>query len=95
MTTMVNQISDRAKELLTDALAVDGPAKGMLSLSPAMGAGERLIIGNHHQMLYGDDIVSAQMAFHDLADLGLIVQLATSGYIVTPLGCQAVGWDGS
>ena len=95
MTAMANQISDRAKELLTGALAVDGPAKGMLSLSPAMGAGERLIIGNHYQMLYGDEIVHAQMAFHELADLWLIVELAPGGYMVTPLGCQAASWDGS
>ncbi len=88
MATRFDQISNRAKELLTDALAVDGPVKGMLSLSPAMGGGERLVIGNHYQMLYGDDIAATQMAFYELADLRLIDQIATGGYMVTPLGCH-------
>jgi hypothetical protein len=89
----IDQISDEARELLTRALAVDGRAKGLISLSPAMGAGERLVIGNQYEMLYGDDIAQAQQAFFELADTSLIAQVATGGYMVTPLGCLAAGWS--
>lgn len=91
MPIMFDQLSDRAQALLTAALAAEGRAKGLISLSPAMGAGERLVIGNHYEMLFGDDVATAQMAFHELADHGLIVEVATGGYIVSPLGCQLAG----
>ncbi|MYC33392.1 MAG: hypothetical protein F4X64_09475 [Chloroflexi bacterium] len=93
MTTTIDQLSDKAQELLTAALAVDGPAKGLISLSPAMGAGERLVVGNQYEVLFGDDAVQAQMAFYELADRRLIVEVTTGGYMVSPLGCQAAGWN--
>ena len=89
---MADQLSDKARELLTAALAADGRRKGLISLSPAMGAGERLVIGNHYEMLFGDDIAPAQQAFYELADTGLIGEVATGGFMVTPLGCLTAGW---
>ena len=91
---MADQLSDKAQEFLASALAIDGRAKGLISLSPAMAAGERLVIGHPSAMLFGDDLAQAQQAFYELADTGLIVEVATGGFMVTPLGCLAAGWSG-
>ena len=92
MTTTFDQLSDKAQELMTAALAADGRAKGLITLTNAFGGAHHITAGNHHEMLFGDDATQAQMAIYDLADLYLIVQTA-GGYVVTPLGCQAAGWN--
>ena len=92
MTTTFDKLSDKAQELLTSALAVDGRAKGLITLSHALGGAHHLTAGNHYEVLFGDDATQAQMAIYDLADLYLIVETA-GGYVVTPLGCQVAGWN--
>ena len=92
MTTTFDQLSDKAQEPLTTALAADGRAKGLITLSRALGGAHHLTAGDHYEVLFGDDATQAQMAVYDLADLCLIVETA-DGYVVTPMGCQAAGWS--
>ena len=86
--TTFDQLSDKAQELMTTALAADGRAKGLITLTPALGGAHHITAGDHYEVLFGDDATQAQMAIYDLVDLGLINETAACGYMVTPLGCD-------
>ena len=88
----VDQLSDKARELLTTALSADGHSKGLIALSLTVGGGGWAIAGDRQERVYGDSLADVQRAIDDLHDNYLIVQTATGGYIVTPLGCQVAGW---
>ena len=88
MLITIDQLSGRARELLTTALAGEGRSKGMIALNQTLGGGGYVIVGDSQERVYGDSLAASQQAIDDLCDAYLIVQMATGDYIVTPLGCE-------
>ena len=91
---MTYQLSDKAQELLTTALAGDGRLKGWIALTPTLGGGGYATAGCNEERVYGNGLADVQRAIDELNDGHLIIQSKTGGFIVTPLGCLAAGWSG-
>ena len=93
---MADQLSDKARELLTAALAADGRRKGLIVMTELRGNGVILLAGNDEQRLFGEDANPVWQSRYELLDRNLVVEFTVdgspAGLMVTPLGCLAAGW---
>ena len=96
MSITIDDLSQKARAMLTQALDGQDCKKGLIILQYALGGVLRfVIIGDQQSEPYGDDVTEYQRAFYELLDHHLIIQTMIegipSGYMVTPLGCE-VAW---
>ena len=91
----INQLSDKARELLTTALAGEGRSKGLIVMTELRG-GMNLLTGDVEQPLFGEEANPVWQARYELLDRNLVVEFTMqslpAGLMVTPLGCLAAGW---
>ena len=88
----IDQLSDKAKQLLTTALVGEGRMKGWIALTRTLGGGGYVTAGRSEERVYGSELEDVQRAIDELHDNQLIIQAPTGGFIVTPQGCLAAGW---
>ena len=94
---MTDGLSDSALNLLATALAGEGRRKGLIVLTELRGGGIALLTGNEDGRIFGDEANAVWQARYELLDMHFIVEMAVdgqpAGYMVTPLGCLASGWQ--
>ncbi len=96
MSITIDDLSQKARAMLTRALDGQDREKGLIIMQYRLGGVlHSVIIGGQQSGAYGDDVIEYQKAFYELVDHHLIIQTmiegTPSGYMVTPLGCE-VAW---
>ena len=73
MPITINQLSDKARELLTTALAGGGRSKGLIVLTQTLSGGGYVIAGDSQREVYGNELADAQRAIDELHDYDLVL----------------------
>ena len=97
MPTTIDDLSPKARYLLTTALEGHGRSKGLIIMQDAIGGVLHMVAGESQWRVFADGASEQQTAFYELLDNRLIVQFSIenvpAGYMVTPLGCE-IAWAG-
>ena len=88
------ELSDKAKEMLTTALAGDGLLKGLI-VAVATDRYRLVKVGNGIDQPSADELVAVQVLIDELAANHMITRWDAGAYMVTPLGCLTAGWSTS